>query len=240
MGLNSTAKDRKIDIIFCIDGTGSMSPCIDKVKSNAKKFYQDFVEKMTNDFNSNVEELDIKVITFRDYEDDGVNAMVQSEWFDLTTPDDEIKYSQHLSSIIADGGGDDPENGLEALFYAMTADWKAKGDNDRQVIVMFTDADALPLGARKGAAAYPENMVDEAGLLNTWSCIRPDFLSQAEFKLKERCKRLVLFAPPGTVYESMIKTYNRCQFVPVKMDAGLGDMNFDDVIKIIAASASSI
>ena len=239
MGLNSTKKDRKVDIIFCIDGTGSMSPCIGQVKANAKKFYQDFVDKMTNDFDSNVEELSIKVITFRDYSENDQPAMVQSEWFELTAGDEDA-YSKHLSGIVADGGGDDPENGLEALFYAMTSDWNAKGDNDRQVIVLFTDADAIPLGKQAGQANYPDKMVDYEGLKNTWYCVRPEFLSQADFKLKERCKRLVMFGPAGSVYEQLQKDFNRSLFVPVKMDAGLRDMDFEDVIKIIAASASAV
>ena len=236
---NAMTQERKIDIIFCIDGSGSMTPCLDKVKANAKKFYLDFVDKMTNEYGSSVEELNIKVITFRDYAEDGAQAMVESEWFDITAGDD-VEYEKHLSGIIADGGGDDPENGLEALFLAMTSKWNAKGDKDRQVIVLFTDAEALPLNARKGQGNYPADMVDEAGLLNTWMCARPAFLSQADFKLKERCKRLVMFAPSGTVYEKMQSSYNRSQFIPVKMDAGLEEMSFDEVIKIIAASASAV
>lgn len=238
-GLNSGSKtERRVDIIFCIDGTGSMAPCIDRVKANAKKFYLDFVDKMTNEYSSSVEELNIKVITFRDYEADGTNAIMISEWFDLTAGDD-ANYAKHLSGIIADGGGDDPENGLEALFYAMTSPWNARGEKDRQIIVLFTDADAKPLG-EKGVAGYPSDMVDEAGLLNTWMCIKPSFLSQADFKLSERCKRLIMFAPHGTVYEKMQSTYNRSQFVPTVLDSGLGEISFDEVIKVIAASASAV
>ncbi|MGI6594472.1 MAG: vWA domain-containing protein [Christensenellales bacterium] len=230
--------ERKIDLIFCIDGTGSMSPCIDRVKANARKFYLDFVDKMTNDYGSSVEELNVKIITFRDYEADGADAMTISEWFDLSAGD-EAEYEKYLNSISAYGGGDTPENGLEALFYAMTADWNARGPKDRQVIVLFTDADALPFRAKK-SKNYPTNMVDEEGLLNTWMCIKPRFVSQSDFKLSERCKRLVMFAPPGTVYEKMQQSYNRSQFVPTMMDAGLGEMEFDEIIKIIAASASSV
>lgn len=236
--INSLKTERKIDIIFCIDGTGSMSPCIGKVKSNARKFYSDFVDKMTNDYGSSVEVLNIKVITFRDYKDDGENAMVISEWFDITAGDD-ANYEKYLNGIIADGGGDAPENGLEALFYAMTADWNAKGDKDRQVIVLFTDADALPIGDRKDDGG-PSDMVDEDGLLKTWCGIKPDFISQSDFKLREKCKRLVMFAPPGTKYEKMQSSYNQSQFVATKMDAGLGELAFDEIIKIIAASAASI
>lgn len=238
MALGSTS--RHIDIVFCIDGTGSMSPCIDAIKSNAKKFYMDFSDKMTNDFGSTVDSLSIKVITFRDYLEDGDQSMVVSDsWFDITAGDD-VEYEKHLNGIIADGGGDEPENGLEALFLAMTTDWNARGDKDRQVIVLFTDADALPLKAREGVAGYPANMVDEAGLVNTWMGTRPSFMGQGEFKLRERCKRLVMFAPSGTVYESLQSRFNRCQFVPVQMDAGLGEMDFDDIIKILAASASAV
>ena len=240
MPANLTTKERKIDIIFVMDGTGSMSPCIDKIKANAIKFYKDFVDKMTNEYSSNVEELNIKVITFRDYGYDGKKSMEISEgWFEIIGGDDTL-FEDHLKTIVAQGGGDDPENGLEALYYAMTSDWKANGDNDRQIIVLFSDTNALPLKNRAGNADYPENMVDEAGLLNTWMCLKPEFVGQSDFKLKERCKRLVMFAPAGTVYEKMQQEYNRSVFTPVKMDAGLRDIDFDDIIKIIAASASSV
>ena len=49
-----------------------------------------------------------------------------------------------------------------------------------------------------------------------------------------------MFAPAGTIYETLNGSFNRSQFTPVQMDAGLGDMNFDDIIKIIAASASAV
>ena len=236
---NALAKERKVDIIFCIDGSGSMSPCLDKVKANAKKFYMDLVEMITNDYNSSIEELNIKVITFRDYAEDGEQAMVESRWFDITAGDD-VEYEKHLNGIIADGGGDEPENGLEALFLAMTSKWNAKGDNDRQIIVLFTDADALPLKARQGQGKYPADMVDEGGLLQAWMGVRPSFLSQGDFNLKERCKRLIMFAPSGTVYSQMQASYNRSQFKPVELDSGLKEISFDDILKIIAASASSV
>lgn len=54
MGLNQLAKERNIDIVMCIDATSSMGPCIDNVRKNAKKFYTDFVDVMTNQYNSEV------------------------------------------------------------------------------------------------------------------------------------------------------------------------------------------
>ena len=227
--------ERKLDIIFCIDGTGSMAPCIDSVKRNARKFCEDFVDKMTNDFASSVEELNVKVIVFRDYAEDGKNSMVISEWFELTAGDEDA-YSKFLDSVVPEGGGDDPENGFEALYFAMTSDWKSNGDKDRQVIVLFTDSDALPIGARSGSPDYPSDMVDNVGLLNTWMCVRPSYLSQSDFKLREVCKRLVMFAPAGSAYEKIQSEYNSSQFIPVKMDEGLAELDFDAIIRILAAS----
>ncbi len=228
-------KDRKLDIIFCIDGTGSMSYCINNVRSNASKFYRDLIDKMTVEFSSNIDEVKIKVITFRDYAVDGKNAMVTSEWFDLTAGDTDL-YEQHLNGIVADGGGDLPESGMEALFHAMTADWQSIGNNDRQIIVLFTDADANPIGTGVPADV---NMVDADGLLKTWNGTIPPFMSQSDFKLRERAKRLIIYAPASSAYVGLVSKLNRAQFIATEMSGGLKDIDFDAVIKVIAASASN-
>ncbi len=238
-------KDRKVDIIFCIDGTGSMTPCIDSIKNNAKKFYRDLVDKMTTDFNSSIDELNIKVITFRDYAVDP-DAMVISEWFDLTAGDTDL-YEKHLDGIVAQGGDDIPENGLEALYFAMTADWKSIGMNDRQVIVLFTDADAKPIGTNVTKAdGTTVDMVDEAGLINTWAGVIPPTMSQSNYRLKERAKRLIIYAPAmnesgsnESQYAKLAKNLNRTQFVPTVMNMGMREIDFTEVIKILAASASA-
>ena len=38
------AKERNVDIVFCFDGTGSMAPCLDNVKANARRFHQDLLQ----------------------------------------------------------------------------------------------------------------------------------------------------------------------------------------------------
>lgn len=232
MSDNTLGKKRNVDIVFCIDGTGSMAPCIESVKSNARRFHMEFVNKMT-DLNSEITSLRVKVIVFRDYKDDGDEAMVQSPFFEL--PDDNPDFENFLAGISASGGGDAPENGLEALYYAMKADF-ATGPNDRQVIVLFTDADALDLQARGGEPSYPSDMVDFDGLITTWICAT----QSADFKLRERNKRLVLFAPAGTKYEGLKKLMNRSVFTPVDMASGLGDIDFSEILNIVAASASSV
>ena len=228
---NMVRKNRCIDIVFCIDGTGSMSDCIDNVKKHARNFYSMLVEKMTR-LGSDIDETRVKVIVFRDYGCDGENSMQISDFFllDQDTPD----YEKFLSGVRAQGGGDGPENGLEALFYAMQSKFEC-GDDDRQVIVLFTDADALPLGARSDSAVYPKGMVDEAGLEKMWigkDQERVGFLNQLT-------KRLVIFAPAGTRYEELAKKWNLTWYKAVAGDDGLSEISFDDIIDLIGKSASA-
>lgn len=229
---NFMRKQRNIDIVFCIDGTGSMVHCISSVKANAIKFRFDFIKKMT-DLNSDIDSLRVKVIVFRDYKDDGDQAMQQSRFFEL--PADEDEYQDYLESVSASGGGDNPENGLEALYYGMRSDFTT-GPNDRQIVVLFTDDNALDLKSRQGEPGYPADMVNEDGLIKTWMISGQD----STLKLRERSKRLIIFAPANTKYEDLSKKLNRCIFQSVEMSKGLAELDFGDILKIIAASASTV
>lgn len=234
MADNIFGTKRNIDVVFCIDGTGSMSPCIESVKSNAKRFHLEFVSAMT-DLGSEIDSMRVKVIVFRDYHDDGEKAMEESPFYEL--PTDNADFEKFLADVSANGGGDAPENGLEALYYAMKSDFTTAA-KDRQVIVLFTDADALELKERAGEDGYPADMVDEAGLIEMWACTGP-VAQNSSFKLREKNKRLVMFAPDGTKYKALKAKLNRSVFEPVNMSSGLGDIDFKDIIKIIAASASN-
>jgi len=234
MADNIFGTKRNIDVVFCIDGTGSMTPCIESVKSNARRFHLEFVSAMT-DLGSEIDSMRVKVIVFRDYHDDGEQAMVESPFFEL--PTDDADFEKFLADISASGGGDAPENGLEALYFAMKSDFTTAA-KDRQVIVMFTDADALDLKARASESGYPKDMVDEDGLIEMWACT--GLMAQdSSYKLREKNKRLVMFAPDGTKYKELKSKLNRSVFEPVNMADGLGDIDFKDIIKIIAASASN-
>lgn len=228
---NLERKHRSIDIVFCIDGTGSMSDCIENVKVHTRNFYPMFVEKMAR-LGSDIDETRVKVIVFRDYGCDGENSMQISDFFLLDQ--DTAEYEKFLTNVKAQGGGDGPENGLEALYYAMQSKFES-GDDDRQVIVLFTDADALDLGARSGSPVYPKDMVDAAGLEKMW--IGKD--QERESYLNQLTKRLVIFAPAGTKYETLAKNWNLTWYKPVADDKGLSDISFDDIIDLIGKSATA-
>lgn len=225
MNNNNPATQRNVDIVFCIDGTGSMANCIDKLKEHALTFQSKFSQYLLTN-NTEITSLRVKLITFRDYGFDS-DAMVISDFYEL--PNEEEAFRLALNEIDAHGGDDNPENGLEALYYAMKSDFYT-GRKDRQIIVLFTDAEALPLLERKGSKSYPADMVDETGFQTMWAC------GDQSCKLRNNLKRLVIFAPAGTKYEELSNNFEQAYFTAVEGDNGLEDINFDEIIKIIAAS----
>jgi hypothetical protein len=233
---NIFIKKRNIDIVFCIDSTGSMMPCLDSVKTNARRFHSEFEKAMT-EAGSEVSMMRVRVIVFRDYKKDGVNAMQESRFFEL--PDEADEYEKYLFGISAFGGSGQGSNGLEALYLAMKSDFSAQKD-DRQVIVLFADTDATPIRSttRIESPYYPSDAPDFNGLSEAWECVGCG--QNAGWKLRERLKRMILFAPQGTAYETRVKKrFNRSVFEPVNTGAGLKDIDFTEIIKIIAASASN-
>ena len=230
---SSERKSRCVDVVLCIDGTGSMTSYIEAVKKSAMKFRDDLIEQMVR-LGSDIDAARVKVIVFRDYGHDGGSAMQFSRFFQL--PQDEEDYAKFLVDVNAGGGGDDPENGLEAVYFAMQSEFMT-GNNDRQVIVLFTDADAHDLRKFSGLGGYPEDMVDEAGLKRYWLGISQEGTSY----LNQRTKRLVIFAPPGTKYDQLATDLDKSWYQPTTFkDGGMGQgMNFDDVIALIAKSATS-
>ena len=126
---------RNLDLVFCIDGTGSMRPIMDDIKENAIRLYSQLVEECYV-HGASVGALRVKVITFRDYESEGEDAIDESPFFEL--PDDDDLFSEHLKSIVPGGGAGKGACGYEALHYAMRGEF-VHGPKDRQIIVLITD-----------------------------------------------------------------------------------------------------
>ena len=94
-----------VDIVFCIDVTGSMTPILDAVKANALRFYADVQNNLVNK-GKNVDELRVRVVAFRDFAADGDAAMQESPFFAL--PADQEDFSAFVNGLVAEGGGDAP------------------------------------------------------------------------------------------------------------------------------------
>ena len=89
-----------VDIVFCIDVTGSMTPIIDAVKANALGFYDDVQTNLTAK-GKNVDQLRVRVIAFRDFAADGEAALEESPFF--TLPEERGGFSEFVNGLVAEG-----------------------------------------------------------------------------------------------------------------------------------------
>jgi hypothetical protein len=123
------------DIVFCIDATGSMGPCIASVLSNIDSFVRSLETSMPN----NPVDWRARVIVYRDFNVDP-NAIENN--FDFVNSASALK--SQLDSIAVSGGGDEPESTLDVMWYAIkSSKWRATGAVHK-VIVVFTDATPIP------------------------------------------------------------------------------------------------
>ncbi|MEK4054787.1 stalk domain-containing protein [Paenibacillus sp. FSL F4-0087] len=123
------------DIIFVIDVTASMGEVIDYIKETVKSFV-DSVPAGSN----------FAVITYRDvniYRNGDYNL----KFFDFTQDKDKLKGD--LNTLVASGGGDIRESGLEAINLATNKLSEFSSDNAKRII-FITDApvhESLPLSS---------------------------------------------------------------------------------------------
>lgn len=147
---NPLLKVRSVaDIVFLIDATGSMKPCIEGLKDNILSF----VETLTGaDANNEcpLQDWRIKVAGYRDAEDNP-----ETWWEEFPFTRDIGKVRGHFGELKAHGGGDEPESLLDALHKLalmpvmgpqeeeVPDKWRARGSAHR-VVIVFTDATFKP------------------------------------------------------------------------------------------------
>ena len=118
LGHDTTGGMNAADIIFVLDVTGSMSDEIDKVKNNIIEF-ADSLSYRGIDYR-------LGMVTFLD---------VVENVYPFTT---DVQYFQSLvDQQYAHGGGDEPENSLQALMEATKYPFREKAN---RVVVWITDA----------------------------------------------------------------------------------------------------
>ena len=141
-----------VDIVFLIDATGSMQPCINAVKDNLFTFVRTMCEKDGNG-ESIVKDWRARVFGYRDYLCDAEKS-VDNPF--VATP--EALRSQ-LDALVAKGGGDEPESLLDGILDVVNVGqtdknaqeidprkWRYRSNAARCVIV-FTDATYHPTTA---------------------------------------------------------------------------------------------
>ena len=94
-----------VDIVMCIDCTGSMGDLLDTVKANALKFYPD-LKARCDAKGKEISEVRIRVIGFRDFYADESNAIEDSGFYSI--PEQEAEFKSFVGKLVPAGGGDEP------------------------------------------------------------------------------------------------------------------------------------
>jgi len=217
-----------VDMVFCIDCTGSMENIIEIVKNNALNFYQDVTGVMEQK-HKHISQLRVRVVAFRDYIADKEKAMMVTDFFKL--PQEAVDFERCVRSLRAEGGGDDPEDGLEALAYAMKSNWDKEGVKRRQVIVVWTDAATHPLGYGKNSGYYPNGMANDIRELSAWW----GGAQQTGF-MDNNAKRLLLFAPDAPDWNIISQNWENVLHFPSEAGNGLANLEYEEIINTISNS----
>lgn len=217
----------KVDVCLVIDKTGSMKPIIDTVKANALNLYRDILDALEAK-GKHVSEFRIRVIWFGDYIADS-RPMILSRF--LKMPEDLASFEEFVNSVRPGGGGDAPEDGLEALTYAIRSDW-CKGWKKRHIIALFTDAPAHDLGFGKKDPSYPK-----AGMPADFGELTEMWGSEAyPGEMEPASKRLLLFAPNRYWWQTIISSWDNVVLCPVSEATGLEDVTYQYMINTIINS----
>jgi hypothetical protein len=137
------------DIVFMIDVSGSMEPCISALRMNIEAFAESLSRGDANNA-APVKDWRAKVVGYRDLDSsvgEGIPWIVDNPFVrDVTA------LKAQLAGLHAMGGGDEPESLLDALFKVATMEampkgsqtvdpskWRYRSDAAR-VVIVFTDA----------------------------------------------------------------------------------------------------
>ncbi|WP_128565627.1 vWA domain-containing protein [Methylobacterium crusticola] len=137
------------DIVFLIDISGSMSPCIDALRHNVEVFVESLSRGDANNA-APVKDWRAKVVGYRDFETAGSEGI---PWIiDHSFVRDASNLKAQLATLQAAGGGDEPESLLDALYKVAAMEavpkgsqsvepgkWRYRSDAAR-VVIVFTDA----------------------------------------------------------------------------------------------------
>ena len=218
-----------VDIVMVIDATGSMSPLLEMVKSGALKFHSDLSEEMGKK-SKFIDKLRVRIIAFRDYVYDKEDAMIATDFYDL--PEQSVEFREAFDYIEAKGGGDIPEDGLEALAFAIKSDWAKEGDMRRHIIVLWTDAPAHELGYGKDQPNYPrEKMAKDFDELTEWWGFGKD-----SGLMEYKAKRLLIYAPDDYPWNIIENAWENTVYYPSAAGEGMEDRVYGEILNAICSS----
>jgi hypothetical protein len=137
------------DLVFVVDISGSMAPCIDALRKNIEAFIDSLSRGDGNNV-APVRDWRGKIVGYRDFEaaeGEGLPWIVDNDFVR-----DVGALKSQLATLKAQGGGDEPESLLDTLYKVATMPATAKGSQTEdpgkwryrsdaaRVVVVFTDA----------------------------------------------------------------------------------------------------
>ena len=221
-GSNLGVLDYNVDIVICIDMTESMKPLITEIKNNMLSFYEQFKTKMANK-GKNIQKLRAKFVLFSDFMHTK-DAIIESRFFKL----DEYKaeYLVFFNNLSLTNGKIKASNSLEALTKAFMSNWEDEGTIRRQVVLLFSDKEALDFKDRCDYDNYPYGMPNNlVGLHNLWD----------DGELDSKTKRLMLFTPnteKWLIIDKWVNTYHTV----CKVNSGCSNIKFASCLNMIVES----
>ena len=217
-----------VDIAMCIDATGSMNNLLDIVKKHAISFYDDLVSAMINK-GKHIDDLRVRIVVFRDYLSEGTDAMLTTDFFSL--PRESRAFADAVNGIKAFGGGDPPEDGLEALAYAIKSKWTSGGNKRRHIIIVWTDDATHPIGFGRCAPNYPQKMPADFEELSEW------WGDRAEPGLMDNnAKRLLIFAPDRVYWNTISDSWDNVIHYVSYAGQGLKGLEYEEILSAICNS----
>ena len=215
MAIQQRTGDAKVkgvaDVVFLFDCTGSMSPYIHNVKDN--------VASLIKGFNGtpNVK-LDWRVRAMG-YKDFFVDSDCLINDFDFTDNADDFANNQ-LARLGADGGGDEKESALDAIWYALKkSDWRPRCT---KVIVVFTDA---------GTKGVHSKTMDELGVV--------DDVTYLQQELMKNKIQLFMYCKTDPVYEQLHQTERAHIYQYDNPGTELLTSDFGELLEVIGKTVSA-
>ena len=246
----SLGNEYRVDLVMCIDGTGSMHGMIETIKNTAKEFYMTFIEAMQkNDPPKQVKDdgLRVRVIVFRDFADSSSTPLEKSPFYNLQDPVASESFCKFVDDIHEEGGGDIPENALEAIATALQSEWQPEGGRfRRQAIILFTDTLTYDLSnpKRRAASSYPSGMPRN---LEELASIWENGDQELAPYYSPKNGRLIVFAPPHTglgndspeertIEWEKFNSWERVWVVPVKPNGGCDEVEMQQALDVLVGS----
>lgn len=214
---------RHLDLVMCIDATGSMQNTLNAVKNAALNFEKNLNDELKAKKIDPFESMRVKPIFYRDYGGNSGSKKDPRDYGDRPPmkvgefwrlPDQSTLFSNFVAPETASGGGDLPESGLECVNEGMNSNWIKKGATvvggasagqvitaSFNIIAVWTDADAHPPSYSQSLKNpdYPAADI----MPRTWTGTPPaapglTYKWSSSVKMDQENRMLVFFGDSGT------------------------------------------